>query len=240
MSPHAGTTRDIIEVQLDLDGYPVTVIDTAGIRETDDPVEQEGVRRARAAPPKRIWSCGWPIRRTKRIEQRAPRRFGWFATRSISMAGRRSRGRRPRPGLNFGQPRRRVAGIDRGAGRVRPGLFRRQRGRFDQPGRGSGNCCRRPPLRCSAASRWSGEGEELAAEELRSAAILGPAARAGRRRGHPRRDLPGVLCRKVIFLHSLYKRLFHVKQWFRAEPGVSRETNASVAQLTASGFTTPR
>jgi tRNA modification GTPase len=48
VSPHAGTTRDIIEVQLDLDGYPVTVIDTAGIRATDDPVEQEGVRRARA------------------------------------------------------------------------------------------------------------------------------------------------------------------------------------------------
>jgi tRNA modification GTPase len=48
VSPHAGTTRDIIEVQLDLDGYPMTVIDTAGIRETDDPVELEGVRRARA------------------------------------------------------------------------------------------------------------------------------------------------------------------------------------------------
>jgi tRNA modification GTPase len=48
VSPHAGTTRDIIEVHLDLDGYPVTMIDTAGIRETDDPVEQEGVRRARA------------------------------------------------------------------------------------------------------------------------------------------------------------------------------------------------
>jgi tRNA modification GTPase len=48
VSPHAGTTRDIIEVQLDLEGYPVTVIDTAGIRETDDPVEQEGVRRARS------------------------------------------------------------------------------------------------------------------------------------------------------------------------------------------------
>jgi tRNA modification GTPase len=47
VSPHAGTTRDVIEVQLDLDGYPVTMIDTAGIRETDDPVEQEGVRRAR-------------------------------------------------------------------------------------------------------------------------------------------------------------------------------------------------
>jgi tRNA modification GTPase len=48
VSPHAGTTRDVIEIQLDLDGYPVTVIDTAGIRTTDDPVEQEGVRRARA------------------------------------------------------------------------------------------------------------------------------------------------------------------------------------------------
>src|SRR5262249_44241294 len=48
VSPHAGTTRDVIEVQLDLEGYPVTMIDTAGIRDTDDPVEQEGVRRARA------------------------------------------------------------------------------------------------------------------------------------------------------------------------------------------------
>lgn len=47
VSPYAGTTRDAIEVHLDLDGYPVTLIDTAGLRDTDDPVEQEGVRRAR-------------------------------------------------------------------------------------------------------------------------------------------------------------------------------------------------
>ncbi len=46
-SPFAGTTRDPIEVAIDLRGYPVILVDTAGIRDASDPVEQEGVRRAR-------------------------------------------------------------------------------------------------------------------------------------------------------------------------------------------------
>ena len=45
VSEQAGTTRDAIEVRLDLDGYPVIVTDTAGIRKTAERVEQEGIRR---------------------------------------------------------------------------------------------------------------------------------------------------------------------------------------------------
>ncbi len=46
-SPIPGTTRDIIEVAIDLAGYPVILADTAGLRDSDDPIEQEGLRRAR-------------------------------------------------------------------------------------------------------------------------------------------------------------------------------------------------
>ncbi|RJS92570.1 tRNA uridine-5-carboxymethylaminomethyl(34) synthesis GTPase MnmE [Salinisphaera sp. Q1T1-3] len=44
----AGTTRDVLSERLSIDGLPLTLVDTAGLRETDDPVEAEGVRRARA------------------------------------------------------------------------------------------------------------------------------------------------------------------------------------------------
>ena len=48
VSAEPGTTRDVIEVHLDLGGYAVTVIDTAGVRETTNAIEREGVRRAQA------------------------------------------------------------------------------------------------------------------------------------------------------------------------------------------------
>jgi tRNA modification GTPase len=44
-----GTTRDIVRSRIDLDGMPVHVLDTAGLRESGDPIEQEGVQRARSA-----------------------------------------------------------------------------------------------------------------------------------------------------------------------------------------------
>ncbi|WPZ35482.1 tRNA uridine-5-carboxymethylaminomethyl(34) synthesis GTPase MnmE [Thalassobaculum sp. OXR-137] len=48
VSATAGTTRDVLEVHLDIDGYAATVADTAGLRETPDEIEAEGVRRALA------------------------------------------------------------------------------------------------------------------------------------------------------------------------------------------------
>jgi tRNA modification GTPase len=49
VSATAGTTRDVVEVRLDIAGYEVILADTAGLRDSTDEIEQEGVRRARAA-----------------------------------------------------------------------------------------------------------------------------------------------------------------------------------------------
>lgn len=48
VSDQAGTTRDILEAPIDLGGWPVILVDTAGLRESTDEIEREGVRRARA------------------------------------------------------------------------------------------------------------------------------------------------------------------------------------------------
>lgn len=48
VTPHAGTTRDVLEVHLDLGGRAALLLDTAGLRETTDPIEAEGIARARA------------------------------------------------------------------------------------------------------------------------------------------------------------------------------------------------
>ena len=48
VTPIAGTTRDVIEVHLNLGGRAAVLLDTAGLRETNDPIEAEGIARARA------------------------------------------------------------------------------------------------------------------------------------------------------------------------------------------------
>ena len=78
VSPIAGTTRDVIEVHCDLGGLPVIIVDTAGLRESADMIEQEGVSRARAraedadlvlwlVPPEGEESTPPPARRLLRV-----------------------------------------------------------------------------------------------------------------------------------------------------------------------------
>ena len=49
VTDRAGTTRDVLREDIQIDGMPLRVVDTAGLRDSDDPIEQEGVRRARRA-----------------------------------------------------------------------------------------------------------------------------------------------------------------------------------------------
>ena len=49
VTPIPGTTRDTVERQVEIDGIPLTVVDTAGLRETTDAVEALGIARTRAA-----------------------------------------------------------------------------------------------------------------------------------------------------------------------------------------------
>jgi 50S ribosome-binding GTPase len=51
VSPHAGTTRDVIECSVDVGGVPAVVLDTAGLRDAVDPVEAEGPKAVYVLPP---------------------------------------------------------------------------------------------------------------------------------------------------------------------------------------------
>jgi tRNA modification GTPase len=172
VSPHAGTTRDIIEVQLDLDGYPVTVIDTAGIRETDDPVEQEGVRRARA----RAAEADLVLWLTDSEGTRIPDQGGmsiWRVRNKIDLAEPRGRA------VDSAEDRRTFAiSASRGDG-LGELMSRLVEYAHDYFGSAEGGLIARVRQRelleeTTRALQRSiaviGEGEELAAEDLRSAA----------------------------------------------------------------------
>jgi tRNA modification GTPase len=101
VSPFPGTTRDVLEVHLELAGYPLTVVDTAGIRESDDPVEQEGVRRANqqaAHADLVLWVVDATVMATLRPLGRADRSVRessgtptWLVVNKIDLIGDESR-----------------------------------------------------------------------------------------------------------------------------------------------------
>src|SRR5262249_53520480 len=101
VSPYAGTTRDVIEVHLDLGGYPVTLRDTAGIRPTDDPVEQEGVRRAwqsATAANLVLWVLDGPAAESAGVvavaeEERLAHTHVWFVINKADLMGPAERDR---------------------------------------------------------------------------------------------------------------------------------------------------
>jgi tRNA modification GTPase len=170
VSPHAGTTRDIIEVQLDLDGYPVTVIDTAGIRVTDDPVEQEGVRRARARAAEAdlvLWMTDaqhqsdpdhgdapvWVVRNKIDLDAGVPQQGRGGADFAISAS----------QGDGVAQLSSAVTGFARDYfGSGEDGLIGRQRQR---------QLLHQTAALLRRSMTVMSEGEELAAEELRAAAL---------------------------------------------------------------------
>ncbi len=171
VSPHAGTTRDVIEVQLDLDGYPVTVIDTAGIRETDDPVEQEGVRRARARAADADLVL-WLTDRLPAVVQHDGAAPVWTVRTKIDLE------QRPRPLADV--PGQRIFQISASRGDGLPELTGAMV-EFAVSTFGGGEAAligrarqrtllQETKLALSRCIEVVGEGEELAAEELRRAA----------------------------------------------------------------------
>jgi tRNA modification GTPase len=173
VSPHAGTTRDVIEVQLDLDGYPVTVIDTAGIRESDDPVEQEGVRRARARAEDADLVL-WLVDGERAVDPGAMRSLGksggsvWIVRNKIDLSGAAGAGPRGEIGISAsrgdGVPQLVDALVKFAAdffGTTEGALVTRARQR---------DLLRRASDSLHRSLELVEEGEELAAEELRAAA----------------------------------------------------------------------
>ncbi len=59
VSPIPGTTRDYLEAPLELFGIPLVAVDTAGVRETEDPLERMGVERALRIAEEATWYSSW-------------------------------------------------------------------------------------------------------------------------------------------------------------------------------------
>ena len=215
VSPIAGTTRDVIEVHLDLNGYPVNLIDTAGIRESsDDPVEREGMRRAREQAARAdlvLWvveaaEADAPLAPTHRSPG-GPRIGPWSTRWTWSSRGAAA------AGVAVQAPWSDVHSISAttGAGldelidalvAIRGANVHARAGAGDPraSARGADRGC--ASLADAEKLAEQGAGEELIAEQLRARGLRPrPTDRPGRRRRHARGDLPRLLRREVMSKH---------------------------------------
>jgi len=173
VSAQPGTTRDVVEVALDVGGYPVVIADTAGLRDTAEEVEKEGVRRARmrardADLTLAVFDGGvWPA-----VDGLT---MALLDDKAIAVVNKSDLGRLDRPVEVGGFPAKAVSaltgeGIDAMIGAVEQAVATR----FDSQGTPAltrirhrtalEECCR--SLRRAATA----EGVELVAEDLRRAA----------------------------------------------------------------------
>jgi tRNA modification GTPase len=182
VSPYAGTTRDVIEVHLDLDGYPVVLLDTAGIRDTSDPVEEEGVRRARerAADADLVLWLTEPM-----ADKGQPEMAGtvWQVLNKIDLAGREAlRGQ-----FTFGGPTFEIsAKAGQGVGELTDAL-----GRF--------------------AAAYFADGESALVTRARQKALLETAVAALRRAGQVQTGADEILAEELrLAAHALGRLLGRV------------------------------
>lgn len=105
VTPIAGTTRDLLRVDLQIDGLPLRLTDTAGLRATADAIEREGVRRAEAAiagADLLLWIEDDQTERAPLPAIAPPPKAGIRIRNKIDLTGRQSGLHRPsRPGLAF-------------------------------------------------------------------------------------------------------------------------------------------
>ncbi len=222
----AGTTRDVIEVRLDLGGYAVTVADTAGLREAAEAVEAEGVRRALA----RAEAADIVV---LVLDGTAADPFAGIPAEARARASLTVWNKADQP---FPVPREGLA-ISAKTGEGLPALIAALTGLAEARLAGAGEA----PVLTRARHRQALEeaaaalaralaappgAPELMAEDMRLAAAgPGPDHRPGRCRGAAGRGVPGFLHRQVTGPGAM----FHVKHRWSGFWRVSRETCGEIS-----------
>ena len=196
VTPHAGTTRDAIRSSVEIRGIPLHIIDTAGLRESADPIERIGIERTWATIARA--DLALIVTDARESDQDADAAIVGAAA-AVAAADRRSQQdrsrrdrsetlgvRRRRRGMAFGQDRRRRRAASRGHARG----SRRARGHGGHVSRARAASCRR----CARPARISTRRRAICAPRRRrsSSSPRSFAARSSRFRRSPAKSAPTI------------------------------------------------